>query len=101
MSQPSAFNHVEYVERQLCAAVKRVLGLRVTEVNLSQRLVDDLHCDSIDHVEISMAVEERFGITITDDEAADCASVADYSVLIRAKMMTAFPAAGGEQCAAS
>ena len=97
----SGFNHAEFVERQLCAAVKRVLGLRVTEVNLTHRLVDDLHCDSIDHVEISMAVEDRFGITLTDDEAAECASIADYSVLIRRKLMTAFPAAGGVQCAAS
>ena len=95
------FNHAEFVEHQLCAAVKRCLGLRVTAVTLADRLADDLHCESIDHVEISMAVEERFGITMTDDEAADCSTVADYSVLIRRKLMTAFPAGGGAECAAS
>lgn len=101
MSKSSEFNHAVFVERRLCATVKRVLGLRVTAVDLGQRLVEDLGCDSIDHVEISMKVEDAFGIAITDDEAAECATVADYSVLIRRKLMTAFPVAGGAECAAS
>lgn len=100
MSEPD-FNHIAFVERQLCAAVKRCLGLRMSAVTLADRLVDDLHCDSIDHVEIAMAVEDRFGITISDDEAAECSTVADYSVLIRRKLMSAFPAPGGAECAAS
>lgn len=101
MFQASAFNHAEFVERRLCATVKRVLGLRVHAVDLTHRLVEDLHCDSIDHVEIAMKIEDVFGLVITDDEAAACSTVADYSVLIRSKLMTAFPAAGGAPCAAS
>lgn len=100
MSKPD-FNHVKFVERQLCATVKRCLGLRVHQVDLSHRLVEDLQCDSIDHVEIAMKVEDCFGIVITDDEATECTTIADYSVLIRRKLMIAFPAAGGAECAAS
>lgn len=95
------FNHVQYVEQRLCETVKHCLGIRVTHVDLSHRLVEDLSCDSIDHVEIAMKVEDRFGIEITDDEAAACSTIADYSVLIRRKLMTAFPTAGGAECAAS
>jgi len=94
------FNQANFVEQRLCAAVKRCLGLRVTHVDLTHRLVEDLHCDSIDHVEIAMKVEDCFGIVLTDDEAAECATVADYSVLIHRKLMIAFPAAGGAECAA-
>lgn len=100
MSKPD-FNSAEFIDRRLCAAVKRCLGLRVDHVNLSHRLVEDLRCDSIDHVEIAMKVEDCFGIGITDDEAADCATVADYSALVHRKLMIAFPATGGGECAAS
>lgn len=99
MSKPE-FNHVNFIEQRLCATVKRSLGLRVHRVDLTHRLVEDLGCDSIDHVEIAMKVEDCFGIVITDDEAAECATVADYSVLIHRKLMFAFPAAGGAECAA-
>jgi acyl carrier protein len=101
MSKSQEFNSTEFIDRRLCASVKRCLGLRVTHVELSHRLVDDLRCDSIDHVEIAMKVEDCFGIVITDDEAADCATVADYSALVRRKLRTAFPIAGGAECAAS
>lgn len=100
MSTPD-FNAAAFIDRRLCAAVKRCLGLRVTQVDLSHRLVEDLRCDSIDHVEIAMKVEDCFGITITDDEAADCATVGDYSALVHRKLSIAFPAAGGATCAAS
>ena len=100
MSKPE-FDHVVFIEQRLCATVKRCLGLRVHHVDLSHRLVEDLQCDSIDHVEIAMKVEDCFGIVITDDEAAECATIADYSVVVRGKLQTAFPAAGGAECAAS
>ncbi len=101
MSQTLAFNHAEFIKQRLCTTIKRCLGLRVTAVRLGDRLVEDLRCDSIDHVEIAMAIEDRFGITITDDEAAECTAVADYAELISRKLQTAYPAAGGAQCAAS
>ena len=100
MSKPE-FNHATFVEQRVCETVKHCLGLRVSHVDLTHRLVDDLCCDSIDHVDIVMMVEDRFGIELTDDEAAECRTVADYSVLVRRKLMTAYPAAGGAQCAAS
>ncbi|PKQ00186.1 MAG: acyl carrier protein [Alphaproteobacteria bacterium HGW-Alphaproteobacteria-13] len=95
------FNAAAYIRDRLCATVKHCLGIRVSEVKLGHRLIEDLHCDSIDHVEIAMAIEDRFGIAITDDEAARCSTVADYADLIGDKLKAAFPAAGGAQCAAS
>ena len=75
-------NTAELVEHGICRAIRRILGLRVTEVNLTHRLVEDLHCESIDLIEIPMAIEDRFGIK----------TVADYCVLTRAKLALLHPA---------
>ncbi len=45
MSKPE-FNHATFVEQRLCETVKHCLGLRVSHVDLTHRLVDDLCCDS-------------------------------------------------------
>lgn len=86
-------NTAEMIEHGVCRAIRRILGLRVTEVTLAHRLVEDLQCESIDLIEIPMAIEDRFGIEISDDEAEACKTVADYSVLARAKVAQLHPAA--------
>lgn len=45
-------------------------------------LADDLLLDSLDRVELAMTLEERFGVTIGDDEMEDCATVADLLALL-------------------
>ena len=37
--------------------------------NSTLKMVDDLHLDSLDMVEITMALEDEFGIQIPDDNA--------------------------------
>lgn len=44
------------------------LGVSEDEVTLESHLADDLGADSLDAVEISMAIEEAFGISIPDEE---------------------------------
>ena len=88
----SRINTAQLVEHGVCRAIRRTLGLRVTEVNLTHRLVEDLHCESIDLIEIPMAIEDRFGIEISDDEVERCKTVADYCVLTRAKLALLHPA---------
>lgn len=54
-----------------------------SELKLDARLIDDLGCDSLDHVEITMALEDAFSIEIPDDTAADCMTPADFAKAIR------------------
>ena len=45
------------------------LGKDVAEITAETSLQDDLGADSLDAVEIIMALEDEFGIEIPDDEA--------------------------------
>ena len=85
-------NTAELVEHGICRDIRRILGLRVSEVTLAHRLVEDLQCESIDLIEIPMKIEDRFGIEISDEEAEACTTVADYCVLTRAKLAMLHPA---------
>jgi acyl carrier protein len=51
------------------------LGVDATKVTLEADLVSDLGADSLDTVELVMALEETFRITIEDEEAANIKNV--------------------------
>jgi acyl carrier protein len=53
------------------------LGVDVDEVTSEASFVDDLGADSLDTVELVMALEEEFGIEIPDEEAEKISTVAD------------------------
>jgi acyl carrier protein len=58
------------------------LGVEETEVNTNSKFVDDLGADSLDLVELIMAIEEQFStpakkIEIPDADAEKIASVQD------------------------
>lgn len=62
------------------------LGVPVDAVEPGARLAHDLRADSLDRIELMMACEEEFGITIDDPEAERCQTVADVVALITAKV---------------
>lgn len=61
------------------ARVKKIvaeqLGLGQDEVSNEASFVDDLGADSLDTVELVMALEEEFGCEIPDDEAEKITTV--------------------------
>jgi acyl carrier protein len=59
------------------------LGIDADEVTLESD-IDDLGADSLDFVEILMAVEEEFDIEITDNEAENIDTVGDLVECIKA-----------------
>lgn len=59
------------------------LGVEEEEVNLEASFIDDLGADSLDIVELIMALEEEFGLEIPDDEAEKISTVNDAVEYIR------------------
>jgi acyl carrier protein len=57
--------------------VAEQLGVDAEEVLLESSFIDDLGADSLDIVELLMALEEEFDIEIPDEEAEKLATVSD------------------------
>ena len=55
--------------------VAEQLGIGVEEVNNESSFIDDLGADSLDTVELVMALEEEFDIEISDEEAENISTV--------------------------
>jgi len=45
------------------------LGVDASEISMDTNLMKDLEADSLDAVEIIMAIEEEYGLEIPDDQA--------------------------------
>ena len=65
------------IESKIMALVADQLSVDPALVTRSANLMEDLGADSLDVVELTMAVEERFGVTVEDDQAEQLATVED------------------------
>jgi NADH dehydrogenase (ubiquinone) 1 alpha/beta subcomplex 1 len=64
-----------------------LLQVNASKVSATARFKEDLDLDSLDAVEVVMAIEEEFGIEIPDSEADKIHSVADAVSYIAAHPM--------------
>jgi len=63
------------VEQQVKAIVAEQLGVKLEQVTNSASFVDDLGADSLDTVELVMALEEEFETEIPDEDAEKITTV--------------------------
>jgi len=63
------------VEEKVKHIIVEQLGVDEEEVKAAATFVDDLGADSLDVVELVMALEEEFGIEISDEDAEKISSV--------------------------
>ncbi len=73
------------VEEKIKAIIAEQLGVKPEEVTPKASFVDDLGADSLDTVELIMALEEEFGIEIPDEEAEKMKTVGDAIKYIEEK----------------
>ena len=57
--------------------VAEQLGANIDEIKDDSKFVEDLGADSLDVVELVMALEEKFDIEIPDESAESIANVSD------------------------
>ncbi len=65
------------VEQKVKDIIVEQLGVDAAQVTPEAKFVDDLSADSLDTVELVMALEEEFSIEIPDEDAEKIASVGD------------------------
>jgi acyl carrier protein len=63
------------VEEKVKHIIVEQLGVDEDEVKPEASFVDDLGADSLDVVELVMALEEEFGLEISDEDAEKLATV--------------------------
>ena len=63
------------IEQRVKKIVAEQLGVNEAEVKTSSSFVDDLGADSLDTVELVMALEDEFGTEIPDEQAEKITTV--------------------------
>lgn len=67
----------EDVTQKVKDIIVEQLGVDASQVTESAKFIDDLSADSLDTMELVMALEEEFSIEIPDEDAEKIASVGD------------------------
>jgi len=73
------------VEERIKSIIAEQLGVKPDEVTTEASFIDDLGADSLDTVELIMALEEEFGVEIPDEDAEKMTSVGDAIKYINEK----------------
>lgn len=73
------------VQDKVRSIIAEQLGVKLEEVTPQASFIDDLGADSLDTVELVMALEEEFGIEIPDEEAEKMVTVGDAMKYIEVK----------------
>ncbi len=76
------------VEDKIRSIISEQLGVKPEEVNPQASFIDDLGADSLDTVELIMALEEEFGVEIPDEDAEKMATVGDAIKYIEEKALS-------------
>lgn len=67
----------ENILEKVTEIIVEQLGVSADQVKPESKMVEDLGADSLDAVELVMAVEEEFGIEVPDEEAEKLVCVND------------------------
>ena len=65
------------IEQRVKDIIVEQLGVKPDQVVPAAKFIEDLGADSLDTVELVMALEEEFGIEVPDDQAEKLQSVGD------------------------
>ncbi len=74
------------VEAKMVDLLVEELGLERDKITMESTFEEDLEVDSLGVVELLMALEDNFGVTIPDEEAEDIVSVSQAVDVVMAKL---------------
>ena len=85
-ASPRASITMEEVEDKVKSIIAEQLGVELGSVTPDASFTEDLGADSLDAVELIMAIEEAFDIEIPDEEAESMTTPAECVTAIKAKL---------------
>ncbi|MGF1571512.1 MAG: acyl carrier protein [Sumerlaeia bacterium] len=74
------------VQERVVDCIVKQLGVNEEEVTIDAAIIDDLGADSLDVVELLMALEEEFDIQIPDEESENIRTVKEIIAHIESKI---------------
>jgi acyl carrier protein len=77
------------LEQRVAEIIAEQLGVSKEEVVPEASFIDDLGADSLDIVELVMAMEEEFDIEIPDDDAEKIQTIGDAIAYVRERAAAA------------
>ncbi len=84
------------IEQMIYGFVSSHFGLSSASLSGETSFKEDLEADSLDIVEMTIRVEEAFGVTIDDDEVVNLETISDVIALIE-KSKSGMPSAEAVQ----
>ena len=72
------------IETRVKTVLAENLGLKAEDIKNDAHLIDDMGADSLDVVEVVMAIEDEFGITVPDDSAQGLTTVQSIIAFVTA-----------------
>lgn len=72
----------EEIRTDIAEIINDVAGVAIEDVQLDKSFVDDLGVDSLSMVEIIYACEEKFGVSLPDEDTKSLKTVGDAVALI-------------------
>ena len=74
------------IQEKVTEIIVEQLGVNADQVKAEAKLTEDLGADSLDAVELVMAIEEEFDIEVPDEDAEKLATIGDiFSFVEKAK----------------
>jgi acyl carrier protein len=76
---------MDEVESKIIEIIAESLRVEKSKITPQSRLVEDLGADSLDQVEIVMAIDAAFGIDTSDEEASKIITISDAVAFVKQK----------------
>ena len=80
-------NSIPDLEERVKQVLTHRLGIPPAEIRLDATLVEDLGMDSLDAVELAIAAERQFNVSLSDEQVAKLKTVADIVALVQRLVM--------------
>jgi acyl carrier protein len=80
------------IEKEIISIIADVSGFEPEEITFESKLADDLEIDSIKAIEIVVAIEKKYKISVRDEDVPKITTVSDTIAVVR-KLLNQEPTA--------